>query len=95
MSAMLDGMLIQYYFHVAVDDNERAEGLERMCKQMLNYYMEITQKRQDPLRLPSYEQMKRSKLEQLLDEKNGFVPELRERLRRKLGLPQAAPVPEK
>jgi hypothetical protein len=84
---------VQYFFHVAVEDDERAEGLERMARQMWNYYANFTSKRPDPLRFPPFEQMKRTKLEQLLDPKSGFVPEIRERLRKKLGLPESAPAP--
>jgi hypothetical protein len=93
IAAVLDGMLIQYYFHIAVDDDERADGLEKLALQVWKYYAEISKRRPDALQMPPFEQMKKTKLDELLDTNSGFVPEIRERLRKKLRLPEPAPAP--
>jgi len=85
--ALLDGLLIQHFYNLAIDEDDRAEGLDRMARQLWAYYNDRVAVRGDVLRFPPYREMKQAILKQVLDPKEGFGPLLAARLRTKLGLP--------
>ncbi len=91
-AAVLEGMLVQYYFSVAIDDDDRADGLDRMARQLWTYYDGQAAARADALKFPPLQQMKKTVLDGLMDPQSGLLPEIRERLRKKLNLPEPAAV---
>jgi hypothetical protein len=89
--AVLEGMIGQHFISLAVDEDEKAEGLDHMARQLWLDYDKRVSVRRDVLQLQPYPDMKRSILDRLLDEKSGLRPELAARLRTKLALPPPAP----
>ena len=101
--AIIEGLLTQYFDNLAIDNDDRAEGVLRMARQLWKYYDSNIQMRLEPLKLDPLEEMYARILDRLLDPATGLPPEYAARLRTKLGLPAApapnaplaAPVPQK
>jgi hypothetical protein len=89
--ATLEGMIFQHYFNLALDEDDRAAGLELMARQVWKSYQEFN--RREALVLPPLEEMKRTVLDLMLDPTNGLPPAAALRLRSKLGLPPPAAAP--
>lgn len=85
--AVLDGLIVQHFLNLALDQDDRAEVHDRQARQLWQFYDQRISNRRDPLRFPPYEDMKRAARDQLLDPQSGLLPELAARLRTKLGLP--------
>ena len=88
--AVLDGLIAQHLFNLAVDEDDRAEGIDRLAREVWTEYNRRIGGRQEILQLRPYEEMKRAVVDRLLDPQSGLLPELAARLRTKLGLPATA-----
>jgi hypothetical protein len=96
MKGILEGILSNYWisFAFADDDPEeeqRALGYDRQARYVWNYYMQKTGSRREVIAFPPFDQMKKDVLDRLL-QSDGVHPEVKRRLRAKLGI--AAPAPE-
>jgi hypothetical protein len=87
--AVVEGLITQHFFNLAVDEDDRAEGMDRMARHVWQEYDRRSAARRNVLQFLPYEQMKKNVLDRLLDEQSGLIPELNARLRTKLGLPPA------
>jgi hypothetical protein len=87
--AVLEGMIVQSLVSFALGENDRAQGLDRLARQLWEYYDAKIAGRRGPLQFPPFDEMKRTVRDQILDPKSGFAPELVGRLRARLGM--AAP----
>ena len=99
---------IQYLVHKDIDKQKwddcitrSANGLiygysfylDHMARQVWVDYDKRISARRNVLQLPPYEEMKRTVVDQFLNDQSGLIPELAARLRTKLGLPPAASPP--
>ena len=91
LKAIMEGLVVQHYFNLAIDEDDRAEGLEMMARQLWNFTNERIRDQKQRLALVPYNEMKKGVLDQLLVPQNGLAPELIARLRTKLDLPLAPP----
>ena len=87
--ALIEGLLTQYFENLAIDNDDRAEGVLRMARQLWKYYDSSIQSRLEPLKLDPLEEMYARILDRELDPATGLLPEYAARLRTKLGLPAA------
>ncbi len=91
--AMLHGLLYQHFLSLALDEDDRADGFDRMAGQLWQTYDQSIEHRKDPLRLPPVKELKQFLLEEILNPQRGLLtPELIARLQTRLGLP-ARPAP--
>jgi hypothetical protein len=92
----IEGLITQYYIALAFDEDDRAEGLHRMAQHVWNYYTKQAGERRAVLALPPFNEMKRTVLDELLKDGSPLTPEVRLRLRTRLGipLPSSAPQPD-
>jgi hypothetical protein len=93
--ALIEGLLTQHFENLAIDNDDRAEGVLRMARQIWNYYDSSIQMRKEPLKLDPFEEMYTRIRDQVLDPKTGMLTEYTARLRTRLGLPAAAAVAPK
>ena len=85
--AVLEGLMIQHFENLAIDNDERADGLMLMIRQIWNYYTSRVTQRPDALQLEPLNEMYARIRDQLIDPKTGFRPEYAARIRTKLNLP--------
>ncbi len=90
--AVIEGLIGQAYFQLAIDEDERATGLEHLAHLAWTKYQERT-KGQKRIMLSPFDEIKQRVLQQLLDPKNGMNPELIARLRTRLQLPAPSAQP--
>jgi hypothetical protein len=97
MKLLIDGIISQHFFSLAIDADARAQGFDLMAQKLYGYYAARIQRRQNPLAFPPYPEMKRLVLEDMLDpERSPLPPELMARLRTRLNFAprQAASQPK-
>ena len=85
--ALLEGLILQSLINFALGEDNRAEGLDRMSRQLWEYYESKIAGRREPLTLPPLDEMKRTVRDEIFDPENGFSPDLVARLRARLGMP--------
>jgi hypothetical protein len=85
--ALIQGLLVQHFENLAIDEEERAAGLLQMARQIHQYYNSTVQRRPGVLDLPSFKEMYDFVRGQLLDPKEGLPPVYRDRLRTIFNLP--------
>jgi len=90
---VLEGMILQSFINLAFGEDNRAEGLDRLSRQLWEYYESTIASRREVLQLAPLDEMKRSVRDQILDPQNEFSPELVARLRARLGMPVATNPP--
>ena len=88
--ALIEGLVSQHFLNLAIDNDDRADGLLRMARQIWNYYMSNTSQRQAALNLEPMDQIYLRIRDMAIDPVSGFRPEYAARIRTKLSLP--APV---
>ena len=95
LKAFMEGLLVQHYYNLAIDEDDRAEGLETMARQLWKFTDQRIGDQKQRLSLVPFAEMKKAALEQMLDPQSGVAPELIARLRTKLNLPTppAPPAP--
>jgi len=87
VKAVLEGLITQYFLNLAVDEDDKAEGFDRMGRHLWEYYDQRIANRRGPLEFPPYPEMKKTVRDLLLDPERGLPPEAAARLRTKLNLP--------
>lgn len=96
IKALLEGLVMQWAYNLAIDEDDRAVGLERMAQIVrANYMTRIGNNKssKERLPLPTLAEVKQDILNRMLKPEDGLHPELQNVLRSKLGLPAAAPTP--
>jgi hypothetical protein len=90
--AVLTGLIHQHFLSLALDEDGRAEGFDRMARHLWKYWDDRIAIRRGPLEFPPLEEMKRSVLQDMLNPEIGLLTsELSARLRTRLGIPASAP----
>ncbi len=90
--AILEGIIAKHFLNLALDEDEQAEGYERMAQQIWHLYMETVKSRLKPLAFPSLPQMEGEILQRFISPQSPLNPELKARLQTRLGmLPSTAP----
>ncbi|MBI3853839.1 MAG: hypothetical protein HY298_26740 [Verrucomicrobia bacterium] len=92
--AMLEGMLASAFYSWAIDEDDRAEALDRMVKQYWTRFQSEIKGSEGRVGLRPLSEIKKIVLDRLLDPENGFPFEMRAVLRTKLRMPaESAPAP--
>jgi hypothetical protein len=85
---VLTGLLHQYYISLAIDDDKRAAGFNRMAEYLYRFNENRIRLRREPLKIPPLEQIKKTWLGEILDPGKNLLPmEMIVRLRTRLNLP--------
>ncbi|HKQ40757.1 MAG TPA: hypothetical protein VJ063_22000 [Verrucomicrobiae bacterium] len=88
VTVVLTGLVHQYYVSLALDDDKRAAGFNRMAEHLYNLNEKRIRTRHDPLKTPSLDKIKENWLKEILDPNKELLPiELIARLRTRLNLP--------
>jgi hypothetical protein len=85
--AVIEGLLTQHFENLAIDNDERADGVLRMARQVWTAYDASIAARREPLKFDPLNEMYARSRDRVLDPQTGFPPEYAARLRTKLGLP--------
>jgi hypothetical protein len=91
IKAIIEGVLIQYFYALAFDEDERADGHDRLAQQLWNAYMVRIQHREKVLALPPLNEMKVKVLDELLEPGRSLPPNLQNYLRTRTGRPLPTP----
>jgi hypothetical protein len=84
---VIEGLLTQHFENLAIDNDERADGVLRMARQVWTAYDASIAARREPLKFDPLDEMYTRSRDRVLDPQTGFPPEYAARLRTKLGLP--------
>jgi len=88
VALVLTGLIHQYYVSLALDDDKRAAGFDRMAEHLYRINESRIRNRYDPLRTPTLAKLKENWLKQILDPSRDLLPpEMILRLRTRLNLP--------
>ncbi len=74
--ALLEGLLGRHYRHLALGDEDAANGHALLIRRIWEFYQAREAKALDRLSLPSVEQLRARVLEQIRQGQHGFTPEL-------------------
>jgi len=88
---ILEGMLLQSYRSLVLDQDDEALGLSRLAQRVYETYTSQIQGTGDRVALPPFAEIRQEILNRLLDPQDGWPPLLRHRLRTELGLPAETP----
>jgi hypothetical protein len=92
--AMLEGMLASAFYSWAIDQDDRAEALDRLAKRVWTRFQSEVSGSEGRVGLRPLNDIKKVILDRLLDPENGFPFEMRAVLRTKLRMPaESAPAP--
>ena len=85
---VLTGLVHQYFISLALDDDKRAAGFNRMAEHLYRVNENRIRNRHEPLKTPNVDQIKKSWLKEILDPNRDLLPpELVLRLRTRLNIP--------
>jgi hypothetical protein len=84
---ILQGLIKQYYFNLAMDEDDRAAGFELFARKLWNNYADSIKGQTQRLGMPPLDEMKRGIRDELLNPTNGLPVDAAARLRTKLNLP--------
>ena len=84
--AILEGIIAKRFIALAVDDDEQAEGYDRMARQIWRSYDDRIKMRKEPLKFPPLPEMEKEVLQNFISPESRFNPELKARLQTKLGI---------
>ncbi|HMP81305.1 MAG TPA: hypothetical protein PKA41_01210, partial [Verrucomicrobiota bacterium] len=94
IKAIIEGLLIQSYHALLIDEEDRAAGFQRLARLVLDNYQKQIESRDMAIGLPTLEEIASELLGRMLDVERGMPPEMRAVLRTKLRLPaETAPAP--
>jgi hypothetical protein len=95
IKSILEGLLRNAYVSLVLDRDDRAEGFQLLARKLYaSYESQIPKGRTDAMSLGPFSEIDRVVLSQLLDPKQGLVPEARAILRTRKGMPaETAPGP--
>jgi hypothetical protein len=85
--AIIEGLIVQYYQNLVLEDEDRANGMLLMAQKLWNIYEGKTVRA--AIRLRPFKEMMQGVLEQLLDPAQGLPPKEAALLRQRLNLPQS------
>ena len=85
--ALLEGMVLQYYFNLALGEDDRAEGLDLMARKIRELYAEASRARPGALQMDTVAEFKQRILSEILAPNSGWSGEAVARLRTRLNLP--------
>lgn len=85
--ALIEGLISQNLENLALDNDDRADGLLRMARQIWQYYNSNVTQRPDALKLEPLDQMYARIRDNIIDPVAGIRPEYAARIRTKLNLP--------
>jgi hypothetical protein len=88
--ALIEGLIYQNLENLALDNDDRAEGVLRMARQIWQYYTSNITKRPDALKLEPLDQMYVRIRDTVVHPVTGVRPEYAARIRTKLNLPAPA-----
>jgi hypothetical protein len=91
VKAAIEGLLINAYMSLAIDEDERFAGYKNMAKQLWVTYMGKIKGREEAIGLPPLDEIEKEVVRRLLDPKEGVPTEVRAILRTKLRLPAEPP----
>jgi hypothetical protein len=95
VKAAIEGMLVNSYSSVAIDEDERALGYKLLARKIWTAYMsKIPKERIEAIGLPPLEQISQEMLTRMLDPEHGVPLEVRAILRSKLGMPAESVTPK-
>ncbi len=95
VKAAVEGMLVNSYSSVAIDEDERALGYKLLARKIWTAYMsKIPKERIEAIGLPPLEQIGQEMLARMLDPEHGVPLEVRAILRSKLGMPAESVTPK-
>jgi hypothetical protein len=94
IKAAIEGLLVQSYMSLAIDEDERYVGFRHMAERTHAIYMEKIKGREKAIGLPPLEEIDKEVLRRLLDPKEGVRPEVRAILRTKLRMGPEPKTPE-
>jgi hypothetical protein len=94
IKAAIEGLLVQSYMSLAIDEDERYLGFRHMAERTHAIYMEKIKGREAAIGLPPLEEINKEVLRRLLDPKEGVRPEVRAVLRTKLRMGPEPKAPE-
>ncbi len=90
---LLEGLLTTYYYSLAIGNDDRATGFERMAQKIWVRYRSKTEGTGERISIPPLNSIKQDVLRRVLDPERGFPPELALPLRTALGLPAPTNAP--
>ena len=86
LKAMLLGILGQSFYYLAIDDQDRAMGMDLLVRKMWNrFHNEIGAGQDIRVGIPPIPELKREVLLRMLDPEEGLSPILADQLRTRLG----------
>ncbi len=86
LKAMLLGILGQSFYYLAIDDDERAMGMDLLSRKMWDrFHNEIGDGQDVRVGIPPIRELKREVLLRMLDPNDGLTPILADQLRTRLG----------
>lgn len=92
LKAVIEGMLVNYYMNLVIDQEERALGYKLMANNIWNNYTaELHESRTNALALPPLAEIDKEMRDRILDPEQGVDYEIRAMLRSRLGLPAEPP----
>ncbi len=95
IKALLEGLIMQWAYNLAIDEEDRAVSLERMATLVRNNYMQrigSNKSSKERLPMPPIPEIKQQVLSRVFQAEDGLHPELQNVLRSKLGI-TSTPVP--
>lgn len=88
VTVVLTGLVHQYFVSLALDDDKRAAGFNRMAEHLYKVNENRIRNRYDPLKTPPLDKIKENWLKEILDPSKELLPiELIARLRARLNMP--------
>jgi hypothetical protein len=88
VKAAIEGMLVNSYRSLALDEEESCQGYRDLARQVwTTYQSKMPKERLEAIGLPPFEEIDREILRRLLDPQQGLPPEYRGVLRTKLRMP--------
>jgi hypothetical protein len=88
IKSSIEGMLVNSYLSLAIDEDDRAAGFKLLARQVYNTYVsQLSQERTNALTLPPLNEIDREMQQRVLNPEEGLPWEARAVLRTKLGLP--------
>ena len=85
--AIIEGLITQHFYSLALDDDDRAEGADAMARKLWNIYTERSGRVREALKLMPYSDMKAAILQDILKNGSNFPLPMQLRLRTRLNLP--------
>ncbi len=91
--AVIEGILSQHFENLAIDNDDRADGLLLMARRIWQFYTSSITQRPQALKLDPIEQMYTRIRDRIINPATGVRPEYAARIRTKLNLPAPAAPP--